>query len=489
MNRRAITHGSISQSLAIAVLIACLVGWVLASEPPVASGQNPQPTGVPTRQSSKPTGNSLLYLPVIYRNYSPPIPSLFGAQFYDAFNSPAAAVPLAQEAHVYWARWPVSWASIEPTDTTPDQYRFTDVDAAVLAAHQAGIHLVVNVVDNPIWAATYKNGVIDKVPFSKFAEFMGALAERYDGDGISDAPGSPVVDYWELYNEPDAGDPLNAEYGASYWGPFGAQYAQMLCAVYPAIKSANSRAKVALGGLAYDSFDDQGGGFTRRFLDDVLTNGGGACFDAMNFHYYPPFAPNWAPYGPGLSGKANYIRSKLQSYGWGSKPMIVTEAGWHSENYWIYPSTPEIQSQYVVKFFTQSLASRLDLTIWWTWRDPGGGAGPNGLITQSLQRKPAFTAFKVGAEKLNWAQASFQRSLTTAELGNTNLEGYVFTMLATQKPLYVLWSNDGVNRAVTLSGSQVRVVDMYGGVSGIVNGTGTIRVTVGSNPVYVETIR
>jgi hypothetical protein len=169
--------------------------------------------------------------------------------------------------------------------------------------------------------------------------------------------------------------------------------------------------------------------------------------------------------------------------------MIVTEAGWHSENYWIYPSTPEIQSQYVVKFFTQSLASRLDLTIWWTWRDPGGGVGPNGLITQSLQRKPAFTAFKVGAEKLNWAQASFQRSLTTAELGNTNLEGYVFTMLATQKPLYVLWSNDGVNRAVTLSGSQVRVVDMYGGVSGIVNGTGTIRVTVGSNPVYVETIR
>jgi hypothetical protein len=396
---------------------------------------------------------------------------------------------LAQEAHVYWARWPISWASIEPTDTTPDQYRFADADAAILVAHQAGIHLVVNVVDNPNWASTYKNGVIDKVPFSKFAEFMGALAERYDGDGVSDAPGSPVVDYWELYNEPDGGDPLNAEYGGSYWGPFGAQYAQMLCAVFPAIKSADSRAKVAMGGLAYDSFDDQGGGFTRRFLDDVLTNGGGACFDAMNFHYYPPFAPNWAPYGPGLSGKANYIRSKLQSYGWGSKPMIVTEAGWHSENYWIYPSTPEIQSQYVVKFFTQSLASRLDLTIWWTWRDPGGGAGPNGLITQSLQRKPAFTAFKVGAEKLNWAQASFQRSLTTAELGNTNLEGYVFTMLATQKPLYVLWSNDGVNRAVTLSGSQVRVVDMYGGVSGIVNGTGTIRVTVGSNPVYVETIR
>jgi hypothetical protein len=209
----------------------------------------------------------------------------------------------------------------------------------------------------------------------------------------------------------------------------------------------------------------------------------------MNFHYYPPFAPGWAPYGPGLSGKANYIRSKLQSYGWGNKPMIVTEAGWHSENYWIYPSTPEIQSQYVIKLFTQSLASRLDLMIWWTWKDPGGGAGPNGLITQSLQRKPSFTAFKVGAEKLNWAQSAFQRSLTTAELGNSNLEGYVFTSLTTQKPLYVLWSNDGVSRVVTLPASQVRVIDMYGNVSGIVNGGGSVKVTVGSNPTYVETIQ
>jgi hypothetical protein len=431
----------------------------------------------------------LLYLPVLYRNYSPPIPSLFGAQFYDAFNSPAAAVPLAQEAHVYWARWPISWASIEPTDTTPDQYRFADADAAILAAHQAGIHLVANVVDNPSWASTYKNGVIDKVPFSKFAEFMGALAERYDGDGVNDAPGSPVVDYWEFYNEPDGGDPMYSDYGIAYWGPFGAQYAQMLCTVYPAIKAANLSAKVAMGGLAYDSFSDTGGPFTRRFLDDVLANGGGACFDAMNFHYYPPPSAEWPAYGPGLSGKANYIRDKLQSYGWGSKPMIVTEAGWHSENWWVFPSTPEIQSQYVVKLFTQSLASRLDLMIWWTWRDPGGSAGPNGLITQSLQRKPAFAAFKVGAEKLNWAQVTFQRNLISIELGSANLEGYIFTIRATQRRLYVLWSNDSVNRVVTLPASQARVIDMYGNISGIVNGTGTVRVTVGANPLYVETIK
>jgi hypothetical protein len=30
---------------------------------------------------------------------------------------------------------------------------------------------------------------------------------------------------------------------------------------------------------------------------------------------------------------------------------------------------------------------------------------------------------------------------------------------------------------------------MYGNTSGIVNGTGTVRVTVGANPLYVETIK
>ena len=212
-------------------------------------------------------------------------------------------------------------------------------------------------------------GRLDRSGAEPFAEFMAAVVERYDGDGEDDAPGSPVVNYWEIYNEPDGGDPIRARYGVGYWGPYGADYAQMLCVVYPAVKAANPNARIVLGGLAYDWFQEDGGPFVRAFLDDVLTAGGGHCLDALAFHYYPPFEPVWAPYGPGLSGKANYLRSKLNAYGLTNLPLLVTETGHHSNAEPSWPSTPEIQAGYVIKLFTQAIASDIPAMIWFSWTD------------------------------------------------------------------------------------------------------------------------
>lgn len=424
-----------------------------------------------------------LFLPVVFSNYDPPVPTIFGVQMYGDLTSPSAGLTHTQDARVWWVRWPMAWSAIEPVDTIPENYNFAYYDRSIISATQHGLHLIVTILNNPSWAATYANGPIDKVDIGEFTEFVGTVVERYDGDGWMDAPGSPVVDYWEFYNEPDAGDPLRAEYGASYWGHFGAEYARMLCAVYPVIKNANPRAQVVLGGLAYDAFEDQGGGFVREFLDDVLKAGGGRCFDMMNFHYYPPFAPGWSAYGPGLSGKANYLYAKLGQYGY-RKPMVCTEAGWHSENYAQFPSTPEVQSRYVVKLFAQSLASRLEVMIWWTWVDPGGGYGPNGLLTQSLQRKPAFDAYRVAAMKLG--RGTFQRMLSPQELGHPAIEGYLFSN-RNGLPFYVLWSNDEIVRTLSLPLPSTRVLDMYGNVINTQTGSeGRIQVTVGANPIYVE---
>jgi len=473
-------------------LLLCLVilflGFSSSSDALEIAREIPFPkSGLATEQITR-----TVFLPIVFSNYEPPVPTIFGVQMYGSLTAPSAGLTHTQDARVWWVRWPMAWSAIEPTDTIPENYNFAYYDANILAAHQAGLHLIVTIQSNPSWAATYANGPIDKVDIGEFAEFMGTVAERYDGDGWEDAPGSPVVDYWEFYNEPDAGDRLRAEYGASYWGHFGAEYARMLCAVYPVIKAANPRAQVALGGLAYDAFEDQGGGFVREFLDDVLKAGGGNCFDLMNFHYYPPFAPNWAPYGPGLSGKANYLKDKLAQYGFASKPIICTEAGWHSDNYAQFPSTPEIQSQYVVKLFAQSLASRLQLTIWWTWIDPGSYYGANGLLTQSLERKPAFYAYRVAAYWLG--RSSFQRALTASELGSNALEGYLLTW-ADGRPLYVLWSNDNQARAIRLPAAQAQVLNMYGDTIGLVNDgddgqrDGRIQVNVGHNPIYVRVIQ
>jgi hypothetical protein len=425
------------------------------------------------------------FLPAIFSNYERPVPTAFGVQMYGELSEEQVSLSLAQEAKVYWVRWPLAWASVEPTNTVPENYHWDVGDASLPNAAQARVHPIVTIVSNPGWAATYANGPIDKVDVTEFAQFVGALAERYDGDGWEDAPGSPVVDYWEFYNEPDAGDELRARYGASYWGHFGAEYAQMLCAVHPAIKAANPRAQVVLGGLAYDHFEPDGG-FVREFLDDVLEAGGGNCFDVMNFHYYPVFEGAWATYGYGLSGKANYLYDKLGQYGLEGKPMISTEAGWHSDDFGQFPSTPTIQARYVVKLFSQSLASHLEQMTWWTWIDPEGYYGANGLLTQSLQPKPAYYAYQAAAAKLG--RATFEEIWT---LGDPDVEAYRFSS-RTGEPLYVLWANDETTHTVSLPLSRAGLVDMYGGLISVVNDSedgstdGHIQVSAGPNPVYVE---
>ena len=158
------------------------------------------------------------------------------------------------------------------------------------------------------------------------------------------------------------------ERGFGYWGDFGHEYAQMLCAVAPAMKAASPNAKVLMGGLAYDFFEGEDNGvFVRGFLDDVLAGGGGSCLDYMVFHYYPAFEFRWEPDAPGLSGKAAFLRSKLQQYGLADLPMMVTEAGFHSNPWPQWPSTERLQASYVVKFFTQAIAADIKVLTWWSW--------------------------------------------------------------------------------------------------------------------------
>jgi hypothetical protein len=212
----------------------------------------------------------------------------------------------------------------------------------------------------------------------------------------------------------------------------------------------------------------------------------------MNFHYYPAFEAVWSPYGSGLIGKVNYLRNKLAQYGVINKPMICTETGWFSGNHPGIPSTPEIQSRYVVKLLTQSVVSGLRSTIWFSWIDPGSHYGDFGLLTRDLQRKPAFYAYRTAAYWLG--RVSYQRALTAAELGSSAMEGYLLTW-TDGKPLYVLWSNDDQVRAIRLPAAQAQILNMYGDTIGLVNDgddgqiDGRIQVNVGPNPVYVRVLQ
>jgi hypothetical protein len=414
----------------------------------------------------------------------------FGVQMYGSLNA-STGITYAVDIEASWVRVPISWAAVEPTDQEPNNYNWTTPDATITDASQRGLHLIVTINAAPDWAATYTNGPIDKVDIGEFTEFVGSVVERYDGDGLDDAPGSPVVNHWEFYNEPDAGDEYRAQYGSCLWGHYGSQYAEMLAAVYPVINEANPSANVVLGGLAYDWFEDQGGPFVREFLDDVLAAGGGEYFDMMNFHSYPASRKNWASQGPGLYQKLEHIRAKMMAHGV-NKPIIITETGWFSNDDPPHYSSPEIQARYVVELFTQGLAGEAKVFIWFMLKEPSGYLGDWGLLDYELSPKPAYLAYQIIVQELGTAH--FERILPPAETGTSDMEAYKFSDKIYMRDIYVAWLDPIETSSVwslRLPSSKVTVRDIYGNAYEVYDGDdgiqdGMVTVEVSGQPVYVE---
>ncbi len=416
----------------------------------------------------------------------------FGVQVYGTMSPQSPYYCELVSSGARWIRNEISWASVEPSNVSPSEYNWRLVDSVVEPARQGGFNMVLTIHYNPGWAATNSLGPIDKVPLSEFTSFVGALVERYDGDGIDDAPGSPIVEHFEFYNEPDANI---AGVDDIRWGNYGKEYAQMLEAVYPTVKAANPNAKVLLGGIAYDWFVEHNGPFVRSFLDTVLENGGGAYFDIMNFHQYPPFAVNWgAPNGPGLLEKTKAMREKLAEYNL-DKPIFITEAGMHSN----LPETPENQARYVTMLYTQAVAANVDTLIWFMLYDPSVTYPyRNGLVTTAVsatvrpQRKPSFVAYQTAVSMLDGAQ--FDRSLTQTETGNADLLAYRF-IDKNNKPMYIAWLgpiSQTDTKPLKLQGAVATVNDLYGGALSTVTDAqdgqsdGFVTLSVGAQPVYVH---
>jgi hypothetical protein len=420
----------------------------------------------------------------------------FAVQIYGDSGSRSRYFTPLLESGASWVRVQLNWSSVEPTNQNPPQYNWASADRVVAAAKDGCINVILTHSVNPDWAATEIVGPIDKVSLERFVQYFSAVVERYNGDGVNDAPGSPIVNNFEFYNEPDSGISAFGE----AWGFHGDKYADLLKAVYPAVKATNPNAVVIFGGIAYDGFTENGGAFVRHFLDDVLDAGGGPFFDVMNFHQYPIFAGSWTSgNGPGLIEKAAAVRQILANHGL-TKPLIITETSWWNNSPPNAPaSNDEIQSRYVVALFVQGLAADIGLNTWWPLADIGPSYQYNtGLVTADNPpvRKPALNVFALMTREL--AAVQFVRTLPAAETGNPDLEVHQFNDLAAGQTLYVAWlnpvSNTGLPAApLQLGATVVEVKDMYGAVSSVndgADGASDGRVTVPvDRPVYIRVVQ
>lgn len=250
-----------------------------------------------------PSNNGLanpLYLPLVTRLH----PSPFGVTMYEGILD-EGALQLLKNMGCKWVTFMVHWGKIEanPPIGGVHTYDWSQYDTDFTNLKAAGLEPFVLFTSNPAWASNNPRGPVPAEHLADLVEVTRNLAERYDCDGIEDAPGSLCVNYWSFYIEPDSN---------RGWGHLGAQYAEMLSLVSPAIHSANPQAKVINGGIAYDNFEPVGP-FVQNFLSDTLSalngypGGAAAYLDGIAFNYYKLTFPS-------VRDKAEAIRAILQTH-------------------------------------------------------------------------------------------------------------------------------------------------------------------------------
>ena len=216
---------------------------------------------------------------------------------------------LVKNLGVRIVRHTVYWYNVEKTEKPGvyDPAGLKYYDDVVDRAKKTGIELVLIIHGN----APGVDWANRKAGYERFTQFAGFLANRY-----------PSVRFWEFWNEMDVAftDIFGARRPEYPLFERGRCYAQMLKAAYPAVKQANPKAWVLVGGLA--------SGDPAEFIRGIYEEDRHGYFDFMNIHTYG-VPVNW-----GMMVYAYQAKAAMGAYGDDDRPLWNTEFGIDAGNLW-----------------------------------------------------------------------------------------------------------------------------------------------------------
>jgi len=419
----------------------------------------------------------------------------------------------------------VRWTYLEPVDTDPPTYAWEILDPSI-AALAGDLSPIVNVVGAPSWASSTGCGPVDLAPLARWQAFVGALVERYDGDGVQDAPGSPRVERWEIGNEPDfnlarAGG--EGDYGSCFGGAWHAEYGQLLRAAWLGAKASDPTAKILFGGPAFDRLYNRTGylpqhvgPFDYFFVRNVLTTlrashlgePGYPFFDEATLHIYNDFRDNWdgvQPYDQELVGKVRHFRDTMLSlsgvYDFRHLPLQLTEISLASmpEDAWTLRSEA-LQAIYPGQALARLKAVGAAGAIWFSAEDHNTGSCsqiydwwgfgllesmpvyeamqacnpppvPDYVVSAPHTPKLALTAYRTAVERLG--RANFVVQLTPAQTGDPMIEAYRFASAGVAQ--IVAFTDNGARIGARSTPPHTGVLPVSAAV--LPGWTGSIRVT------------
>jgi Cellulase (glycosyl hydrolase family 5)/Glycosyl hydrolase catalytic core len=284
----------------------------------------------------------------------------------------------------HWVRMFVTWPDIEPARGDYAANWIASYEQA-FSSLPAGTKVLLDVVDTPSWESGSENEHVPPANPSDYAAMLGMLAQRWAGR----------VSAYEIWNEEDL---------ASWWapGPNPAAYAQLLQAAYPAVKAADPKATVVMGGLAGNDY---------QFLEGVYAAGGKGYFDAVGVHTDTACDIN-SPYeflregdnrmAPDSFLAYREVHSVMLANG-DEKPIWMTEMSWRtttatcSEGHWAGQKPEGVSEAQQATFLQQAyhcLAENpyVQVALWFPLQDQGGTT--SGLVSANGTHKPAFAAMR-----------------------------------------------------------------------------------------------
>ncbi len=387
-------------------------------------------------------------------------------------QGPAKYDPHFKDLGVHWVRSSGSiraaWGQIEPYRGKFDMSHVANIDKAISGFNRNNVNTMVTVyVQNPwdqlgesegrkFWKKWKKNHkkqerrLVAKLPRDQeaFAEFLRRFVERYDGDGIDDAPGSPVVKYWQIVNEADLD-----------WKDTPENFAKLVKISYKAIKKADPNAGVVLSGAALPR------GFTAFYqpmlkqLNRMKDSTDDRYFDVFDFHWFVGatggylVAPNRHFMG-GIGSFKEYvelIRSTLEKYGHPNTPIWITEMCTHTGK----PKQKRVKFDYqsetqqaaeLVKRFVYPLSLGIERIFWsriydqYKYKNKADSFFNHvGLIYNPKKnrgktvKKLSYYTYKMLINKL---EGSDWEKMETLNLGE---DVFAFRFTKGGKSIYVMW--------------------------------------------------
>ncbi|MDH7560806.1 MAG: T9SS type A sorting domain-containing protein [bacterium] len=236
----------------------------------------------------------------------------------------------------------IGWERIEPA---PPQggvhsYDWSSLDERMQIVVKSGRMADLDILCRSDWATVVPSSQIERplgmsppkedansdttwgmTAYQAWSDFVFNLVERYDSDGIDDAPGitRPALRYLHLGNEPEAPDHFLA-YGGS-----PELYDRMLAVTYEAAKRANPNILVVRGrSNPGNIFDDNPDEVTLRarsgdYLDFLTTS------LRLGSEHFDVFAINFNDHYTGLFPFVRWLKTEMAKNGY-TKPLLVAAA-------------------------------------------------------------------------------------------------------------------------------------------------------------------